>query len=56
MPWHEVQYLKITCRTGPCGGTTCGRVAREPAAHQPASGHQRRDDDKQRTLSVIHRP
>src|SRR5262245_607205 len=28
MPWHDVQYLKITCRAGPFGGITCGRVGR----------------------------
>src|SRR6185436_12520633 len=36
MPWHEVQYRKITCRTGPCGGFTCGRVGR--AASCAATG------------------
>src|ERR671936_434699 len=30
MPWHDVQYLKITCRAGPFGGVTCGRVGRPP--------------------------
>src|SRR5687768_11694708 len=30
MPWHDVQFLKMTCRTGPCGGTTTGRAARPP--------------------------
>src|SRR5438067_9463306 len=30
MPWHDVQYLKITCRAGPFGGVTCGRVALPP--------------------------
>jgi len=34
MPWHEVQYLKITCRAGPFGGITCGRVGR--GANWPA--------------------
>src|SRR5437773_5448432 len=34
MPWHDVQYLKITCRAGPFGGTTCGRVGR--GANWPA--------------------
>src|SRR5438874_1052672 len=28
MPWHDVQYLKITRRAGPFGGVTCGRVGR----------------------------
>src|SRR5687768_786278 len=32
MPWQDVQLLKMTCRTGPCGGTTCGRVARPSCA------------------------
>src|ERR1700694_1214372 len=26
MPWQDVQFLKMTCRTGPLGGSTCGRV------------------------------
>src|SRR5215510_15644545 len=30
MPWHDVQYLKITWRAGPFGGVTCGRVGRPP--------------------------
>src|SRR6266508_359570 len=30
MPWHDVQYVKITCRAGPFGGVTCGRVGRPP--------------------------
>ena len=40
MPWHDVQFLKITWRTGPCGGVTCGRVARpDCAAAGEASAH-----------------
>src|SRR6185436_13210451 len=36
MPWHEVQYLKITCRGGPFGGVTCGRVGRPPICAETA--------------------
>src|SRR5712671_4301217 len=32
MPWHDVQFLRITCQTGPDGGTTCGRDALRPCA------------------------
>src|SRR5438874_12863357 len=27
MPWHCVQFLRITCHTGPSGRSTFGRVA-----------------------------
>src|SRR5262245_27511149 len=30
MPWHDAQLLKITARTGPLGGSTCGRVGLFP--------------------------
>ena len=30
MPWHDAQVLKITARTGPFGGSTCGRVGLLP--------------------------
>src|SRR5437870_4092885 len=26
MPWQEMQFLNMTCLTGPVGGSTCGRV------------------------------
>jgi hypothetical protein len=26
MPWHDVQFLKMTFLTGPLGVSTCGRV------------------------------
>src|SRR6266508_2788554 len=57
MPWHDVQYVKMTCRAGPFGGVTCGRVGRPPiwpasvaadahsasaAAPHPARTRQRR--------------
>src|SRR5918993_796503 len=32
MPWQVVQYVKITLRGAPCGGTTCGLVARPNCA------------------------
>src|SRR5262245_24522890 len=37
MPWHDVQYLKITCRVGPFGGVTCGRVGRPPICADTAA-------------------
>src|SRR5438046_10375201 len=37
MPWHDVQYLKITCRAGPFGGVTCGRVALPPICADTAA-------------------
>src|SRR5436305_15199595 len=37
MPWHDVQYLKITCRAGPFGGVTCGRVALRPICADTAA-------------------
>ena len=43
----EVQFLKITCRTGPCGGTTCGRVGRGRRA-APTSGAGDRHDSSDR--------
>src|SRR5207249_11120680 len=27
MPWHWVQFLRMTCHTGPSGRSTFGRVA-----------------------------
>src|SRR5580765_3672032 len=30
MPWHIVQCFRITCRTGPLGGCTLGRVGLLP--------------------------
>jgi hypothetical protein len=32
MPWQAVQLLRMTCHTGPLGGTTCGREAPLPCA------------------------
>src|SRR5579862_7493266 len=26
MPWHAVQFLRMTSHTGPSGRTTCGRM------------------------------
>src|SRR5262249_48460479 len=30
MPWHMVQFLRITCQTGPSGRVTWGRAGRRP--------------------------
>src|SRR5215831_14618755 len=30
MPWHDVQCVKMTARTGPYGGSTCGLVGLFP--------------------------
>src|SRR6185369_4715085 len=46
MPWHSVQFLRITCHTGPSGLVTCGRMGRPDswadagiAAIKPVAAH-----------------
>src|SRR6516164_7260373 len=30
MPWQAVQFLRMTCQTGPSGRVTCGRAGLRP--------------------------
>src|SRR5439155_15722237 len=51
MPWHDVQYLKITGRAGPFGGTTCGRVGRGASWPADVATDAQNTQNKQNTQS-----